>query len=83
MENITIEIVRDGNIEQCRELCNELMAFQKSKATIEPERFDAMTFETRMKKSYENSLESQIIVVKDNGYSCWICFFYNRGYREQ
>lgn len=67
MENITIEIVRDGNIEQCRELCNELMAFQKSKATIEPERFDAMSFETRMKKSYESSLESQIIVVKDNG----------------
>ncbi len=29
-------------------------------------RFDAMSFETRMKKSYESSLEGQIIVVKDN-----------------
>jgi len=67
MDNITIEIVTDGNIEQCRELCNELMAFQKSKAAIAPETFDLMNFDTRMKKSYENSLESQVIVVKDNG----------------
>jgi ribosomal protein S18 acetylase RimI-like enzyme len=67
MENITIEVVNNGNIEQCRELCNELMAFQKSKATIAPEKFDTMNFDTRMKKSYESSLESQVIVVKDNG----------------
>lgn len=67
MENITIEVVQDGNIEQCRELCNELMAFQKAMATIAPERFDAMNFDTRMKKSYENSLASQVLVVKDKG----------------
>jgi ribosomal protein S18 acetylase RimI-like enzyme len=67
MNNITIEILKDGNIEQCRELCNELMAFQKSKAAIAPEIFDMMNFETRMKKSYENALDSQVIVVKDNG----------------
>lgn len=66
MGNITIEVVKDGNIEQCRELCNELMAFQKSRATIEPERFDTMNFDTRMKKSYESSLENQVIVVKDD-----------------
>ncbi len=65
--NITIEVVRDGNIEQCRDLCNELMAFQKSKAVMEPERFDTMSFDTRMKKSYEISLESQVLVVKDSG----------------
>jgi ribosomal protein S18 acetylase RimI-like enzyme len=67
MDNITIEVVRDGNIEQCRELCNELMAFQKSKATIAPETFDTMNFDNRMKKSYESSLESQVVVIKDNG----------------
>jgi GNAT superfamily N-acetyltransferase len=67
MENITIEVVKDGNIEPCRELCNELMAFQKSKATIAPEKFDAMNFDTRMKKSYESSLDSQVIIVKDKG----------------
>ncbi|KIL35028.1 GCN5 family acetyltransferase [Cohnella kolymensis] len=67
MVNVTIELVKDGNIEQCRQLCNELMAFQKSKAAIAPEAFDSMNFDTRMKKSYESSLESQVIVVKDNG----------------
>jgi len=67
MENITIEIIEDGNIEQCRDLCNELMAFQKSMAILFPEKFDLMNFDTRMKKSYENSLDSQVIVVKDKG----------------
>lgn len=43
------------------------MEFQKSQATIAPEKFDAMNFDTRMKKSYESALESQVIVVKDNG----------------
>jgi ribosomal protein S18 acetylase RimI-like enzyme len=67
MEHITIETLKDGNIEPCRELCNELMAFQKSKATIAPEAFDTMNFDTRMKKSYESALESQVLVVKDKG----------------
>lgn len=42
MKNITIEILGEEDIEQCRELCDELMAFQKSKAFLEPERFDGM-----------------------------------------
>ncbi|WP_239624133.1 GNAT family N-acetyltransferase [Paenibacillus sp. H1-7] len=67
MSSITIEMVNDGNIEQCRELCNELMAFQQSAATIAPETFDIMNFDTRMKRSYESSLDSQVIVVKDAG----------------
>jgi GNAT superfamily N-acetyltransferase len=67
MTTITFEIVQDDNIEQCRELCNELMALQKSKAYLEPERFDAMNFDTRMKKSYEGALDKQVVVVKDNG----------------
>lgn len=67
MQNITFEIIQDENIEQCRELCNELMAFQQSKATFHPEKFNFMNFDTRMKKSYENALERQIIVAKDNG----------------
>ncbi len=67
MERITIEVVKDGNIEQLRELCNELMAFQKSLATIAPEKFDEMNFDSRMKKSYESSLASHVIVVRDDG----------------
>lgn len=67
MPNFTIEILEDGNIESCRELCNELMAFQKSKALLWPELFDLMTFDTRMKRTHENALRSQTIVAKDNG----------------
>ena len=66
MQNITFEVIRDENIEQCRGLCNELMAFQKSKARVHPEWFDFMNFDTRMKKSHENALRSQTIVVKNN-----------------
>ena len=51
MENITIEILEEKEIEQCRELCDELMGFRKSKAFMEPERFDGMNFDTRMKKA--------------------------------
>ena len=65
MKNLTIEVVRDGNIEQCRDLCNELMAFQKSQAVMLPEIFDAMNFDTRMKKSYEDAKIKHLAVVKD------------------
>ncbi len=65
--SIEIEIVKDGNIEQCRDLCNELMSYQKSLAVIAPEAFDNMNFETRLKTSFESSPVNQIIIAKDNG----------------
>ncbi len=67
MRTLTFEELRGADIEQCRELCDELMAFQKSKAFMEPERFDAMNFDTRMKKSYESALEKHVVVAKDGG----------------
>ena len=67
VSQITFEVVADGNIEQCRDLCNELMAFQKSKAVIAPEAFDKMSFDTRLKYSFENSPVNQAIVAKDAG----------------
>ena len=67
MENISIELVENEDIELCRDLCNELMAFQKSKAFIAPESFDMMNFDTRMKKSYQSALEKQVLVAKDKG----------------
>lgn len=67
MKNITFEIVNNGDIEQCRILCDELMAFQKSKAFMLPEVFDSMNFDSRMKQSYANALASQVVVVKDSG----------------
>lgn len=65
MLNLIFETIRDDNIELCRELCDELMSFQKSKATISPEAFDGMNFDTRMKKSYEGALRKHVVVVKD------------------
>ena len=59
------ETINVNNVEICRSLCDELMAYQKSKAFLFPEAFDSMSFDTRMKKSCENAVDSQIIVCKD------------------
>jgi GNAT superfamily N-acetyltransferase len=64
--NVTFEIIPDEKIEVCRELCNELMAFQKSKATIKPEWFDNMNFDTRMIPSMKNAIHNYTVVVKDD-----------------
>lgn len=65
--NLTYEEISEENIEVCRDLCNELMAFQKSVATITPERFDTMSFETRMVPSIKSTVHNYIVVVKDEG----------------
>lgn len=65
MRDIAIEIIQDGNIELCRELCDELMFFQKSKAFIRPELFDQMSFDTRMKKSYAAALRSHVALARN------------------
>jgi GNAT superfamily N-acetyltransferase len=62
---LTYEIINDDEIECCRDLCNELMAFQKSKAYINPEMFDHMNFDTRMVPSVEKAIHNYIVVVKD------------------
>ena len=67
MQDITVEIVQNDDIEACRELCSELMALQQAKATMHPENFNFMNFETRMKKSYEGAPERQVIIAKDKG----------------
>lgn len=62
--NINYEWIPEENIECCRELCNELMAFQKSKTQVSPERFDSMNFDTRMVPSVQKALHNHIIVAK-------------------
>ena len=62
--NLHYEIVSDENIECCRDICNELMAFQKSKSHIKPELFDNMNFDTRMMPSIKNALNNYTVVVK-------------------
>ncbi|MBH0172384.1 GNAT family N-acetyltransferase [Fictibacillus sp. 23RED33] len=59
------EIIPEHEIEVCRELCNELMKYQKSKADISPELFDSMNFETRLIPSMRKAMHNYIVVVKD------------------
>ncbi|PFA63071.1 GNAT family N-acetyltransferase [Bacillus sp. AFS015802] len=63
--NLLYEVIPEENAESCRELCNELMAFQKSKATIAPERFDSMNFETRLLPSIKRAVHNYLVVVKN------------------
>lgn len=64
--NITYETIPVEKAECCRELCNELMIFQKSRAHITPERFDSMNFDTRMIPSIKSATHNQIVIVKDD-----------------
>jgi GNAT superfamily N-acetyltransferase len=63
--NLTYEVISDKEIEYCRDLCNELMAFQRSKAYISPELFDSMNFDTRMVPSVNSAIHNYIVIVKD------------------
>ncbi|NMH68478.1 GNAT family N-acetyltransferase [Bacillus sp. RO3] len=63
--NLLYEVIPEEKAEQCRDLCNELMNFQQSKAVITPERFDSMNFDTRMLPSIKNALHNYIVTVKD------------------
>jgi ribosomal protein S18 acetylase RimI-like enzyme len=64
--NLKYEIIPDEKIEYCRDLCNELMAFQKSKSYIKPELFDSMNFDTRMIPSIKSAINNYTVVVKDD-----------------
>jgi GNAT superfamily N-acetyltransferase len=64
--NFTFEVLPEERIECLRESCNELMAFQKSVASIRPELFDTMNFETRLLPSMEKAIHNYTVVVKNN-----------------
>lgn len=64
--SIHYEIISDDNIICIKDLCNELMAYQKSKSTIHSELFDGMSFETRMIPSIQSSNDNYILVAKDD-----------------
>lgn len=62
---ITYEVISENNINCIKELCNELMAYQKSKAHLHPEWFDNMSFETRMIPSVNGAAANYIIAARD------------------
>lgn len=64
--SIHYEIISDESIILIKDLCNELMSYQKSKAYIHPEWFDNMSFETRVIPSVKGAKANFIIVAKDD-----------------
>jgi hypothetical protein len=64
--SIHYEVISEDNVVCIKGLCNDLMAYQKSKAHIRPELFDNMCFETRMIPSLKNAKANYIIVAKDD-----------------
>ncbi|KUO51084.1 MAG: acetyltransferase [Desulfitibacter sp. BRH_c19] len=64
--SIHYEVISDDSIICIKNLCNELMVYQKSKAHFHPEWFDNMSFETRMIPSIKSAKSNYIIIAKDD-----------------
>ena len=64
--SIHYEVISDNNIICLKDLCNELMAYQKSKATLHPEWFDNMCYETRLIPSVKSARDNYIITARDD-----------------
>lgn len=63
---IHYEVVSDDSISCIKDLCNELMAYQKSKAYIHPEWFDNMCYETRVIPSVKSAKANYTVIAKDD-----------------
>jgi GNAT superfamily N-acetyltransferase len=63
--SIHYEVISENHLLCIKDLCNDLMAYQKSKAHIHPELFDNMRFETRMIPSVKSAKANLIVVAKD------------------
>jgi GNAT superfamily N-acetyltransferase len=63
--SIHYEIISDENIHCIKDLCNELMSYQKSISYIHSELFDNMSFETRIIPSVKSASANYIMVAKD------------------
>ncbi|HYE82120.1 MAG TPA: GNAT family N-acetyltransferase [Clostridia bacterium] len=63
--SIHYEVVLEDNIVIIKDLCNDLMTYQKSRAYIHPEFFDGMCFETRMVPAVKSSKANYIVAAKD------------------
>jgi GNAT superfamily N-acetyltransferase len=64
--SIYYEVISEDSIHCIKDLCNDLMAYQKSKAHTHPEWFDNMSFETRVIPSVESAKDNFIILAKDD-----------------
>jgi len=63
--SIRYEIISEDSIICIKDLCNELMSYQKSKSYIHSELFDSMNFESRMLPSVKSANANFILIAKD------------------
>lgn len=61
---IDYEVLSTDHLIRIKDLCNELMAYQKSQAHFRPELFDGMRFETRLIPSVQKAKANYILVAK-------------------
>jgi GNAT superfamily N-acetyltransferase len=64
--SIHYEIISENSIHCIKDLCNELMSYQKSISHIHSELFDGMSFETRMLPSVKKANANFILAAKDD-----------------
>jgi len=60
------DIIPKHQAARVKELCDELMLYQKSKAVVHPEWFDNMSYETRLVPSLEGARNNLIIGAKSS-----------------
>lgn len=65
MSSIRYEVISADNVILIKDLCNSLMAYQKSMAHIHAEFFDNMNFETRMIPAVRSSKRNYIVTARD------------------
>lgn len=66
MTKIKIQDISNGNIEICRGLCNELMDYQANKSHIRTDVLREMTFDNRLRPSFENAKIKKLLVAFDD-----------------
>jgi len=62
---IVYEVISPEDIILIKDLCNGLMAYQKSMANIYPEFFDNMNFDTRMAPAIAGAKENYIVIARE------------------
>ena len=66
-QHITYRDLSAGPVELCRELCDQLMAYQTEKARLWREILGAMHFENRLRSSFEAARERYLLAAMDGG----------------
>lgn len=63
--NITYSVIPETEVICIKELVNGLMSYQKSVASIHPEFFDGMSFDTRIPPALKSARLNHIIIARD------------------